>query len=289
MASSDVTRRRGAMATDERGGLLVAVCSCRPNFAKRHAVRESWAGERCGVVEVIHFVGDGDIDVADEVVVVDGMPDDYAHLAGKVRGFFRHAVDTYQFDWLFKCDDDTYVALDRLVALTREGFEHAGNADFLRTRGAASGGAGYLLSRRLVEALAADESLPAIGPEDVILSGAAVKLCGRTLETNRLWYDPTSFPRRENAIITSHWLPPDWMRAVHTVYREEPWHVLTVDHPQWHDQVLLYENGVCARRSSSACGQWVTHDDGALVLQWFSGIEDRLALHSPGGMEGGAC
>ena len=34
-----------------------------------------------------------------------------------VMAFYQYALEHYDFDWLFKCDDDTWLALDRLESL----------------------------------------------------------------------------------------------------------------------------------------------------------------------------
>ncbi len=42
-------------------------------------------------------------------------PDGYNELPAKVKSFFRYALENYEFEWLFKCDDDTYLELSRLT------------------------------------------------------------------------------------------------------------------------------------------------------------------------------
>ena len=45
------------------------------------------------------------------------VEDDYRHLPAKGLAFYQYALEHYDFDWLFKCDDDTWLALDRLESL----------------------------------------------------------------------------------------------------------------------------------------------------------------------------
>ncbi|BCU79491.1 hypothetical protein llg_42060 [Luteolibacter sp. LG18] len=235
-----------------------------------------------GNMRVVFFVGEGEEPVEDDVVVVRGVPDDYAHLPAKVLGFFRQMLAEDDFGWLFKCDDDTYVALDRLRDLAGKGYDHVGDAAFMPGRRAASGGAGYLLSRRLVECLVADETLPATGAEDLIISGAAAVLCGgRFLATPRLCHHAKRYPRRDNDVVTSHWLDPRRMRAVHALCRAEPWHVMTISHAHWQDQVELHEDGTFARLSCDDGGTWDVDAHGNVHLRWFDYPADKIDLGEP--------
>ncbi len=70
-------------------------------------------------------------------VVLDA-DDSYESLPGKVMAFFRHALKHEEFDWLFKCDDDTYVDTSRLWQLAEDGVDMAGSS-YLMERGAPSG------------------------------------------------------------------------------------------------------------------------------------------------------
>ena len=269
----------------EGGMILIAVCSCRAYHAKRQVVRDTWMKSLPPGIRAVFFVGDGEGEVEDDVFVVEGAPDDYDHLPAKVRAFFGQALadpDIGAFDWLFKCDDDTYIAADRLIGLTRLGYEHVGDAEFTPTRRAASGGAGYLLSRRLVGLLAASDGLPDTGPEDVILSGEAVELCGgRCLATRRLSHKAGCYPRWDNDLVTSHWLNEARMRAIHTLCSGPPWHVMTISNGYWQDQLGFYEDGTFSRFSCDDGGVWDL-EDGTIELRWFDYPAERVKVDSGG-------
>ncbi|BCU77943.1 hypothetical protein [Luteolibacter sp. LG18] len=276
----------------DRPRILIGICTCLKNVEKRGAVRDTWLSTCPPHVRGVFFLGEaeGAADApedqsAADIRVVPGVSDGYHHLPAKVRGFFKLALQAYDFDWLFKCDDDTYVAADRLGELTLGGHDHVADAAFFHYRGAGSGGAGYLLSRRMVEELAADDSLPATGAEDLILSGAAAERCGQVLASDRLCYHNRSYPTRENNLITSHWLSPERMAAVHTIYTSEPWHVMAVSHPDWADEVRFYDNGVMARKSSCASGVWDVEDGEIVVMRWFEGPEDRMHVAATPALE----
>jgi hypothetical protein len=77
------------------------------------------------------------------------VPDDYIHLVYKVREIHRWALAN-DFDYVYKCDTDTYVDLERLM---NSGFE---NYDFMGGQagiGCVAGGGGYWLSKKALSFL----------------------------------------------------------------------------------------------------------------------------------------
>lgn len=101
-------------------------------------------------VRCLFFVGQGDaIPDAGEDVVELPVSDDYDHLPQKVFTFFAFVCCTRGAAWVFKCDDDTYVDLCRLMELTHPGVDLVGDMS-LRRRNAPSGGAGYLIAGGLL-------------------------------------------------------------------------------------------------------------------------------------------
>jgi hypothetical protein len=90
------------------------------------------------------------------------VPDDYEHLPHKVQAICRYAVDR-DFDFIFKCDDDTAVYVDRLVAETLgRPFEYAG---YVNSVNECSGGPGYFLSKRAAR-LVGNSGSPSSWAED---------------------------------------------------------------------------------------------------------------------------
>lgn len=269
-------KRPGRHPGEERSRVLVGICSCRATPDKRQAVRETWFPVALAGVDAVFFVGEGMPGLAVEdlkdVMVLDA-PDDYDHLPAKVIAFFRQALAHYEFDWIFKCDDDTYVVPERLLELTHGDHDLAGN-EFLEHSGYASGGAGYLLSREWVERLAKDASLETIGAEDLILSGAAVMMGARGLVTDRLCWDGRRIPRRDNSLITTHWLAPDQMRAVHTIFRQEASSKIDFVAGRFQNRIYFHENGAFDQESGTGYGLWDLDDESNLVLE-FAPQRDR--------------
>jgi hypothetical protein len=218
-------------------------------------------------ISTLFFVG-GVGTGPDEVdTVVLSVPDDYLHLPAKVRAFFEWALLHSDFEWLFKCDDDTYVALDRLAELLEGPAEIIGSK-CLETRGAPSGGAGYFLTRRVVEMLVADRTLPATGDEDLIHGRAAIGYGVEGRSTSRLRMDASQFPKGDNHVVTAHWCSPQRMRAIHCIFSCAPLHSVRVKHPYWNDEILLYQEGFAQRFSTGCCAKWSIPRLGMLQLDW---------------------
>jgi hypothetical protein len=80
---------------------------------------------------------------ADEVYL--SVLDDYEHLPHKTQAICRWAVER-GYDYIFKCDTDTAVYVDRLIReLLGRPFEYGG---FVNSVNECSGGPGYFLSQR---------------------------------------------------------------------------------------------------------------------------------------------
>jgi hypothetical protein len=156
--------------------LLLGILSCQRYSERRDAVRSTWL--RGYTDQALFFAGKSE-SISNELVTLD-CQDSYEHLPTKMLAFFRYSLQACDFDWLFKCDDDTYVDIAALTALIPilkadylgvvcghdKDFDrkyHIGKVSESRFnhdhRGAwhgpwCKGGDGYFLSRRAVEALA---------------------------------------------------------------------------------------------------------------------------------------
>jgi hypothetical protein len=152
--------------------------------------------------------------------------DDYNSLLHKMRQFCRWAL-TQDFDYLFKCDDDTFVVADRFLEFDPGGRDYIGvdPVDHINPK-FASGGAGYWLSRRAAEAVAemdvertmAESSTNA---EDYCVYWA---LNDRFAFCNDLrfqaWNQPHRVPKSSNEIVTVHYVKPDDMYRLDAYFDE---------------------------------------------------------------------
>jgi hypothetical protein len=194
--------------------ILIGVCSHAGNRHARDLIRQTWASSLPSGIRVLFFSGGIDADEHDAVAL--STADNYASLPGKVRAFFRHAARDCQFDYLFKCDDDTYVVPSKLRSLVDHAADMVG--DMHLARGYFSGGAGYLLSRSTVELFAAAPG-PRQGAEDVFFTKLARVHRMRLKADSRLRADARIKPLANNPLIAVHGLAGDELLQVHQNYQ----------------------------------------------------------------------
>lgn len=139
-------------------------------------------------------------------------PDAYATLPQRTREFCKWALDHADFDYLFKCDDDTYIAVDRLAAVDLEGRDYVGRD----LGGWASGGAGYFLSRRAA-GIVAEELTAETGYEDRCVADVLRPHGITVVDDPRLlpWPPSGELPSAANRTMTAHAIDGDTIRSVH--------------------------------------------------------------------------
>lgn len=246
--------------------ILIGICSSRATPERRTAIRQTWLASPHPEIHTLFFVGGADtIDESDTVVVE--ARDDYDFLPQKVLAFFRYAVENLEFDWLFKCDDDTYVSLDRLKQLPKPGYGIIGS-EYLAQRGSPSGGAGYFLDRATVERLVLDRSIPDTGFEDVLIGEAAIRGGAKPLATHRLRMNAVQIPLRNNDIATAHWCSPKLLHTIHAILHDEEGCTIRAIHPYWSDEIILYSGGYFQRFSTGCSGKWERLNNDHLRLEW---------------------
>jgi len=165
-------------------------------------------------------------------------PDDYPSLSQRTRWFCRWAIEEGGggkaeggWDYLFKCDDDTYVSIPRLAAYAAKelaGRDYVG-AQWRAGVGYASGGAGYFLSRKAAELVARRLTTPQ-GAEDLlvgqVLQGAGMRF---SIEPRLVPFGSVHCrPTRDNDLITLHGVGAEVFLASHA---ETGWQAATSSAP----------------------------------------------------------
>lgn len=260
------TGGRGRKPARKRADILVGICSALKCRERRDAVRESWLRHPQEGVECLFFIG-GKVPAQErgDTVGLDA-PDTYNELPAKVLAFFRYALAHYDFRWLFKCDDDTYLDLARLPGLADESYGIVGDVS-LEQRNAPSGGAGYLLRRDIVEKIAARPDVPLTGAEDLIYGKLALEAGAVPHATPMLYMADVCGPLPDNGMVSAHWCKPDTLRTMDVLRHGTPAAVYRGRHPYWTDCLLFYREGVF-RRASRACYGWWSLDGDRLTLAW---------------------
>lgn len=138
----------------------------RPPF-----IRETWWKDVPQTVGKKFFYGrpKKELGLYDEVFL--DVPDDYAHLPYKTRALCQWALDN-GYTNVFKCDDDTFVYVDRLL---KSGYEQAQWMGRYNGGEFVAGGPGYWLNEAALRAVAQGHIQKSDWAEDIWVS--------RTLQT----------------------------------------------------------------------------------------------------------
>jgi hypothetical protein len=161
--------------------------------------------------EYLFLMGSG-AEIRDPVVEHDilvlPVPNHYDALPMRTRAFCRWALENREFDWLLKCDDDSFLCVPRLHQ-----FVQSASGDYLGLEYHPapfwhSGGAGYLISRKAAQILA-DKMIDRSGPEDLL---AGLYLNQHNIPTTYMQQTKNQvfgngvrrFPTKENDLIVAH-------------------------------------------------------------------------------------
>lgn len=200
----------------ERVKLLIGVLSCHMYAARREACLETWANvSQRDDVDLVFILGSGQSSqpVREGCLLHCPCPDDYDSLSLKTRWFCLWAIANHTFDFLFKCDDDTYVQIDRLLLCDTPG-DYVGGAIPGHIYGHASGGAGYRLTRNAAIHVAAFLTSKASYEDWLVwnvMTGAGITL----RSDGRFNYNCDRWPAQDNDQITCHWCSEQKMREIH--------------------------------------------------------------------------
>jgi Galactosyltransferase len=93
-------------------GILISIVSCHKFRERADALRRTWVPRVPEGITVKFFVGGGEAERPDEIVL--DCPDDYPSFRLKVQRMFAWAV-AHGFQHIFKTDDDVYVIPDKLI------------------------------------------------------------------------------------------------------------------------------------------------------------------------------
>ncbi len=212
--------------------LLVLVCSCHKYIdrkkravdadgcrRKRQTCRDTWLDDKPAGVDYAFFVG-GDAPEGEADVWGLDAPDTYKGLPDKVRAAFARAMTVPGWQWLYKCDDDTFCHLPRLMAvLDHLEANPTGKPVLFSGTGDVQGiafGVGYLLPRALVEAIAADNSYNKEGPplEDRQVTWAALRAGAELISDSRIQPREKPEPTPQNFHIACAQLTPQDMQRI---------------------------------------------------------------------------
>lgn len=130
--------------------LLIAVKSCMADMKTGHpAIRDGW-GKHLVDADLKFFVGRALANTKPDEIVLN-VPDDYMSLSYKTKAMLSWSVEQ-GYDYTFLCDNDTFLIPDRLM---KSGFERYDYSAEVEHKGYFNGGAGYFVSRKAAQIIAA--------------------------------------------------------------------------------------------------------------------------------------
>lgn len=148
--------------------ILIGALSGANYHDRRERCRKTWMADAATLgVDAFFLMAANDGPRRDGDVLYIPGHDAYAYLPQRTLWFCRYALERDDWEWLFKCDDDTYVCMERLLRAVEAyppGTEYVG-AEWSPGVNYGSGGAGYLMNRRAAAVIARDMLTP-IGSED---------------------------------------------------------------------------------------------------------------------------
>ena len=203
--------------------ILIAILSCKKDQQFHQQARETWLKD-CSV-DYKFFLGR--LSFAHDEMGVDAS-DTYRHLGDKMKRVVEYAFEK-EYDFLFKCDIDTYVHVPRLL---KSGFEQH---DFVGFNGN-YGGSGYWISRKAMSILVNCSTIRLedrcrLGDDGWV--GYSLSKHGIFPFQDRRYHSLTNEgPTPENDLITSHWYSDHSKNPERIVRSSERFSLIPVYHEQ---------------------------------------------------------
>jgi hypothetical protein len=187
--------------------ILIGALSAKAYEERRNLCRETWVDDAVNLgVPVYFLVGNPTLQTSVPSGDTLYLPcrDDYRSLPSKTHAFCKWALEQPEWDYLLKCDDDSWIHIQRLLDYDMEDYDYAGTkwkptVDYFS-------GAAYVLSRCAVE-LVVKHMTARAGAEDMLV--------GHQLRKHKVAMkdDPLHFmafssldkrPKPDNQFIVAH-------------------------------------------------------------------------------------
>ena len=254
--------------------LLVLVRSNIRNQARRECIRSTWAKNLDEFVQIRFEVALGlQTTFEDDLITIgqDGEVKDFPSLKGKCK----RVLDEFDFEYVFLCQDDSYVNLPCLRRLLCEPSHLTGDLFLLRKDGYARLASGLLVSRLGMETIFRRNSFTGNAPEDYLISKILMEERLQVATSCLLGLERPPAQANDQLFATVHSCNDDEMMAIYSRLHSEPFAVLRATHLQWEDDLRFYTTGYFCRYSTSCMGKWVFADN-SITLDWFDWPSERI-------------
>lgn len=195
---------------------LIAIPSCHAFGAARAACKATWIKKWGHLADIRFFIGTPRRRNTKDTIYLD-VPDDYDGLPLKVKTIHQWALAN-GYSHIFKCDDDTFVHIPRLLA---SGFQREHYVGTRRAYFFAQGGAGYWLSAEAMRILQkfSNQEWAVRKCEDITVG---FLLQGKLPLTYDKRYvdslDHSRCPRPNNDLITHHKCDPALLAEIQKMF-----------------------------------------------------------------------
>lgn len=192
---------------------FLGITSCKRFDERRQACRETWLRDaRRHSIEYRFVTGEQVNDGHD--VLVAGCEDDYSNVWKKTLVLLKYALSVPDWTHFIKADDDSYMVLERVLPSLCADYGGALNNHEDVPYG--SGAASYL-SRKAVEIVV--QEMKGGGFDDLEI-GRILHRKGIAFVPDERWSssmrnETPPLPKPDNDSITTHYLTPETMRALH--------------------------------------------------------------------------
>lgn len=216
---------------NQQNNVIIVILSGKNFKERRQAQRETWL-KNSGLEHCFILGGAEEITQEPDILWVDCKDDE---LSKKLILAYKYLVKK-NFNYIFTCDDDTYVVVDRLLSCGFQEHEYMGTCytfeEGIREGiGHAEGGAGFFLSRAAIEKITQipiDHPIIA-GPSDTTI-GDLTKMYNIKLRDDKRFVQGYSIKKKHGEIptllnekITSHYVSPELMHKIHADFTRLYW------------------------------------------------------------------
>jgi hypothetical protein len=194
--------------------LVVTIISNHAYRRRRDAVRDTWLKHLPPGTPYFFYLGKGDTELEPDVLETP-FEDTRAANAHKTHFAFNRALQKYEFDWLFRVDDDTFVVPERIPSLLWEPKAEMIGGECMWQWGWSTGGAGLLFTRRLIQHMV-DAGIGTEGGngDDGWACWRARQAGAQFFWTPRLRHQGDIRPHPNNDTVTGHYVSPREMRIL---------------------------------------------------------------------------
>jgi hypothetical protein len=107
--------------------VIIGILTCDKYKVRADGIRNSWLKLLPASYQVLFLHGrPGQTASLEGDRLYLDCPEAYEKLPVKVNAFLRYCLEHFQFDYLFKTDDDTYLDLERFIGFDKQGGDYIG-------------------------------------------------------------------------------------------------------------------------------------------------------------------